>query len=111
MEETLAFWVAVPAETAVRSYEAKGLFRGGDEAEVRLRNLPVERLKENLQRLCQGFAAVLADIRAVGSFRLKEVTLNVEVTAEGGFQLIGTATVGGKGAITLTFAEPRPGEK
>jgi hypothetical protein len=48
---------------------------------------------------------MLDDVKQISSFKLKEVTIQVEVTAEGGIELVGTAKLGGKGAITLTFAE------
>jgi hypothetical protein len=48
---------------------------------------------------------MLNDVKQVGGFQLKQVTIQVEVTAEGGIELVGTAKLGGKGAITLTFSE------
>jgi hypothetical protein len=41
----------------------------------------------------------------VGQFKLKEITMQVEISASGGISIIGTASIGGKGAITLKFAE------
>jgi hypothetical protein len=35
-----------------------------------------------------------------------EIDMQVEVSAEGGIQLMGTAKADGKGAITLTFQRP-----
>ncbi|MEE1756093.1 Pepco domain-containing protein [Streptomyces sp. SP18CS02] len=37
------------------------------------------------------------------AFPLREVQISFEVSAKGGFQLIGTSEVAGKGAITLVF--------
>jgi hypothetical protein len=62
-------------------------------------------LKENLQYVSNALMTVLADIRKIGQFKLQQVEIQVEVTAEGGVHFIGTAKVGGKGAITLTFSE------
>lgn len=75
------------------------------DADVLLERIPVETLQENLGKLCQQVGTVVSHARQVGDFKLKEVTVQVEITAEGGVEMIGTAKVGGKGAITLTFAE------
>ncbi|MEL7510448.1 MAG: hypothetical protein AAFN42_24225, partial [Cyanobacteria bacterium J06554_1] len=68
-------------------------------------DLPTELLRKNLTSVCQGMASMLSDVQELGRFRLKEVTVQVEVTAEGGIELVGTAKLGGTGAITLTFSE------
>jgi hypothetical protein len=81
----------------------KAIFR--PDAEVLLEYIPAERLRESLSKLCGGLSKIFSDIKAVGNFRLQEVTVQVEITAEGGISLIGTASVGGKGAITLKFVE------
>lgn len=100
----IPFLVSLPDVDA--DIEEKGVFSLKDSKEVvAIRNISTERLKANLNNVCQGLAETLQDIKAVGSFRLKEVTIQVEVTAEGGVELIGTAKLGGKGAITLTFSE------
>ena len=97
--ETIPFLVSLPEEEE----QVKGIF--SVDTEIAVRNLPVERLRENLNHVCQEFASVLNAVKKVGNFRLKEVTIQVEVSAEGGVELIGTAKLGGKGAITLTFGE------
>jgi hypothetical protein len=45
-------------------------------------------------------------VKAVGGFELAEVQVAVELTAEGGVNLIGNLTAGAKGAIQLTFKPP-----
>jgi hypothetical protein len=97
--ETIPFLVSLPDEEE----QVKGIFSA--DTEIAVRDLPVDRLRENLNIVCQGFACVFNDVKRVGNFRLKQVTIQVEVTAEGGIELIGTAKLGGKGAITLTFSE------
>ncbi|MDJ0592012.1 MAG: hypothetical protein QNJ72_18825 [Pleurocapsa sp. MO_226.B13] len=100
----IPFLVSLPEQDA--DEEVKGLFSSrGSKDVVAVRNIPTDRLKKNLSSVCQGLAETLQDIKAVGNFRLKEVSIEVEVTAEGGVELIGTAKLGGKGAITLTFSE------
>lgn len=96
--DTIPFLVSLPDEEE----HAKGIFSTVD---IVVCELPTDQLRENLTNVCQGVAAVLTDIKKVAGFKLKEVTIEVEVTAEGGIMLIGTAKLGGKGAITLTFSE------
>jgi len=71
----------------------------------RIREMDVDKLRESLSQLSENAAMIFQNMKQVGDFRLKEVQLQVEVTAEGGFALIGTAKAGVKGAITLTFKE------
>jgi hypothetical protein len=98
--ETIPFLVSLPEED---EREVKGIFSG--DADIVVRDLPTEKLRENLKKVCQGVATILNDVKQVGGFRVKEVTIQVEVSAEGGVELVGTAKLGGKGAITLTFSE------
>ena len=51
-------------------------------------------------------AEAFQDIRQVGEFSLSEVSIELEVTAEGGVAFIGTAKVSGSGSITLKFNPP-----
>ncbi len=62
-------------------------------------------LQKNLAGVCNAFTEALQDIKKVGDFTLEEVTLGVEVSAEGGVSFIGSAKAGGKGAITLKFVK------
>ncbi len=98
--EEIPFLVSLPDE---EDQEVKGLFSRN--SDIGIAQIPVDRLKENLSRVCQGLATALNDVKKVGNFKLKEVTIGVEVTVEGGVNFVGTANVEGKGAITLTFAE------
>jgi hypothetical protein len=97
--ETIPFLVSLPDE----DQQVKGIF--STETDIVVRDLPTERLRENLNKVCEGVASMVSDVKKIGSFQLKQVTIQVEVTAEGGIELIGTAKLGGKGAITLTFSE------
>lgn len=107
--ETLPIIVSLTDEEAERLTNdaqkagTKGLFRrDGDTAKA---FVSTEKLKVELAAVSAAVLKVLDDIKQVGQFKLKEVTLGVEVTAEGGIVLVGTAKVGGKGAITLKFTE------
>ncbi|MEM8532967.1 MAG: hypothetical protein AAGF95_19115 [Chloroflexota bacterium] len=99
--ETIPFLVTVPEEDV---NDEMGIFRPAD-GDVRIQQIPVETLKHNLTAVSQSVMGALGDIKQVGQFRLQEVKLQVEVTVDGGINLIGTANLGGKGAITLKFAE------
>lgn len=100
MEQQLAIWVSSIED---QPGETKSIFR--PDAEAVLSYIPTDKLRVSMQKVCADLAGVLDDIKAIGRFRLKEVQIQVEVSAEGGVQLIGTATLGGKGAITMTFVE------
>lgn len=97
--ESIPFLVSLPDEDD----QVKGIF--SPDADIAVRELPTERLRENLTRVCEEVASMVKDVKKIGSFQLKQLTIQVEVTAEGGIELIGTAKLGGKGAITLTFSE------
>ena len=66
-----------------------------------------DQLAASLKDLTGELGKIFADLQRVGGFELNEVQVGLEISAEGGFNLIGSAKAGGKGAITLTFA-PRP---
>jgi len=99
--ETLPFLVRI--SEAEGPTDVKGFF--SSESIIGVCQVPVDALRQNLSNIAETVLTVLEDIKEVGRFRLKEVTLQVEVTAQGGVQLIGTANLGGKGAITLKFSE------
>ncbi len=98
--DTIPFLVRAPSDSAS---DTRGLFRKSQE--IVGKRIPVDALKTNLQSVSQSVMTILQDIKQVGDFRLKEVTFHVEVSAEGGVELIGTASVGGKGAVSLKFSE------
>ena len=66
--------------------------------------LNTEELAASLRELTGELGKLFGDIRRVGGFELQQVQVGLEISAEGGFSLIGSAKAGGKGAITLTFA-------
>jgi hypothetical protein len=80
-----------------------GLFQ--PDSLIGLQQIPVDVLKKNLRSISDEMVKVLDEIKQVGQFKLREVTMQVEISASGGISVIGTASVGGKGAITLKFAE------
>ncbi|HEC84676.1 MAG: hypothetical protein DRR08_03250 [Candidatus Parabeggiatoa sp. nov. 2] len=71
----------------------------------RLKHIDTDVLRASLETLSTQVAEMLQDIqKEFGGFKLKEVQLQVEVNAEGGVALIGTAKAGTTRGITLTFA-------
>lgn len=100
----IPFLVSLPDQSS--DEEVKSIFSPRRSQDVvALRDIPADQLKKNLSSVCKDLMTTLEDIKSVGKFRLKEVCIQAEVTAEGGIELIGTAKLGGKGAITLTFCE------
>ena len=65
--------------------------------------ISVDTLRASLTKLTENLSTLLADLKAVGGFELAEVQVAVELTAEGGVNLIGNLTAGAKGAMQLTF--------
>lgn len=66
-----------------------------------------EELKASLVNIRAGLDEMFTEIAEVGSFNLAEIKVVLEVTAEGGFALVGSAKAGVKGGVTLTFAPPK----
>jgi hypothetical protein len=100
--EVLSF---VVADGDVESDNTMGMFAPG-EAAVRLKEIPVVVLRENLDRTFSALRATFKDLtQSLGDLRLKEVQIGLEISAQGGVHLIGTAQVGAKSAITLVFGE------
>jgi hypothetical protein len=92
-EESLVFIVDVPT-------------KGGPG--VGIAEIPVKQLRASLNAATAGLADVLRDLWKVGEFQLNEITIGLEISAEGGVHFIGTSKVGGKGSISLKFAAPKP---
>ncbi|MBF0453044.1 MAG: hypothetical protein HQK75_20250 [Candidatus Magnetomorum sp.] len=67
--------------------------------------MDVSKLRQSLADFSEGISEICSDIQHVGTFKLKQVEVLVELTAEGGFALFGLAKVGTKGAINLTFTD------
>ncbi len=103
--------VRVEAESMETTTPAPGVRGGAREVAGRggrgvtdLIPLNTEELAASLRELTGELGKLFGDIRRVGGFELQQVQVGLEISAEGGFNLIGSAKAGGKGAITLTFA-------
>lgn len=81
-----------------------GTLSGGTLSDAGKKNIDTEKLRNSLSELSGQISEILQDIKNVGDFKLREVNLSVEISAEGGVALIGTAKAGAKGAISLTFS-------
>ena len=68
-----------------------------------IKNIDADKIRQSLSDLSGQISGILQDIKAVGDFKLKEVQLSVQIGAEGGVALIGTAKAKAEGAITLTL--------
>jgi hypothetical protein len=68
-----------------------------------LQDIDTTRLRQSLAQLTEQISGVLQDIKTVGSFQLKEVQLQVAITAEGGVALVGLVKAGVSGTIALKF--------
>jgi len=74
---------------------------GGDEPKGVLKHVDTDKLKNSVLALTSQLSGVFADLKTVGEFQLSEVSVSVEVSAEGGLILIGKAGI--SGGINLKF--------
>ncbi|MGB0909181.1 MAG: Pepco domain-containing protein [Nitrospirales bacterium] len=66
--------------------------------------MDARKIKDSLSTFSTEIGTILQGVQAKGDFHLSEVELKVELSAEGGVTLIGTAKAGIAGAITLKFS-------
>lgn len=85
--------------------QKKGIVsKSPDSSSLVYRDLPIEKLKENLNDFTDKISEVLNGIQGkIKNYQLDEIELNVELSASGSIRLIGSVEVGTTGAITLTF--------
>lgn len=100
--QTIPFRVeAEPGE----DHDAKGgIF--SEESGSKIIEVSVDALRASLQSISESFLEAVANIGAVGQYRLKEVSVKLEIGAEGGVNFIGSANIKGSGAIELKFGLP-----
>jgi hypothetical protein len=105
--------IAAPSDTHTGGVVDKGFFKSLEPVNlvpagakrIETKPLDVDKIKANLEAFCKTVNGMLEDIEEVGKFKLTEITLSVEISSEGGIELIGTAKVGGKGAVELKFTK------
>lgn len=96
-------WVAERTNASDVARPKSPLGVGGGQVGAVLKGLSPEILHKSLEDFCQGVGQILIGTRQVGEFELEEVTLQVEVSAEGGFELIGVSKAGGAASMQLKF--------
>ncbi len=102
--DTLPIWVVdIPADEELEA-RTKGLGFKRPDVDAMLKHISVDAMQQSLAGVARAIGTALGDIKAVGDFELREVTIQAEISASGGVNLVGTATAGGKGAITLKFS-------
>lgn len=69
-----------------------------------VKEIETGKIRQSLASLTEEISGLFQDIQQVGHFQLKEVELQVAITAEGGVALIGLAKAGVTGTIKLKFA-------
>ncbi len=69
-----------------------------------IKQVDAGKISQSMVSLTDKISTILEDIKSVGNFKLKNVTLSVEINAEGGVSLIANARAGIKGTIQLTFS-------
>lgn len=84
---------------------SKGVF---DKIDTTTTKLPVDKLKKEFIDVQDGLSELFKDMNSVGDFKLKKITMGIEISVEGGINIIATAKAGSKGTINLTF-EPQTG--
>lgn len=93
----VAVWIA-PVDTET----SKGLV--GSAAPAVLKELDPQQLNASLKKLAADMEVILSDVATAGGYCLDQIAIGAEINGEAGINLIGTAKVGGKATITLTFA-------
>jgi hypothetical protein len=76
----------------------------GDVIEKQIAEIDADTLRKSLTGLSSQLGTLFQDIKNVGGFKLSQVQVSLEISAEGGVALIGTAKAGARGAINLTFS-------
>ncbi|ETX03173.1 MAG: hypothetical protein ETSY1_00995 [Candidatus Entotheonella factor] len=68
-----------------------------------LKEIDAETIQRGLNQLSEQIASLAQQTKPTDGIRLKQIQVQVGITAEGGIALIGLAKAGVSGAITLTF--------
>jgi hypothetical protein len=98
MEDTISALVTSPDPS-------KGIFGGGPVIPVQI---PVEKFSASLSDLVSKLRTATASLVAkADGWSLKELEVGLELTAEGGVSLIGTAKAGGTASLKLTLVHEK----
>ncbi len=69
-----------------------------------IKEVDADTIKSSLSELSGKLSDIFQDIKTVGDFKLKEVSLSVQISAEGGVSLVGIAKAKAAGTISLKFS-------
>jgi hypothetical protein len=94
--------ISVIVEVQDSGEETKGLFGGSRRAERR--ELSIETLQNELKAETEKLLAVLDGVPAKAGWKLDEVEVGVDISAESGVSFIGTATFGATASFKLRFS-------
>ena len=85
--------------------DEKGIFPAGVESFAASRRIPVETLAANLRSVVHALTGAVAQANAERreGMHLVEMSVTLEVTAEGGVNLVGSASLSGKAGLELRF--------
>ena len=91
---------AISVIVANDQYQSKG----GNTSSVISKTISGETLKENLNEFVANIGKTFDGLKSTAkSFELEEFELNIEVSANGGINLIGMVQGGAKSGITMKF--------
>ncbi|MEB4589964.1 hypothetical protein VSS37_03140 [Candidatus Thiothrix sp. Deng01] len=82
--------------------------RGGRKLPPGIKEIDSAELASKMQELSQQLSEVFSKVETVGKFKLNKVELGIEISGEGGINLIANGKVGGKGSIKLVFEPAKP---
>jgi hypothetical protein len=68
-----------------------------------IREIDSAQLADKMQELSEQLTEVFGKVENVGKFKLSKVELGIEISGEGGINLIANGKVVGKGAIKMVF--------
>ncbi len=93
--------IPVVVATDTSSPQTLGL---GSSVQERIEKIDAEVLRQSIGKLTGQLNSLFEDVQNVGNFELNSVQISLEISAEGGVALIGSAKAGAKGALSLTFS-------
>jgi hypothetical protein len=75
-----------------------------DHLEKFIADIDADTLRQSLTSLSTQLRTLFQDVKKVGDFKLSQIQVGIQISAEGGVALIGTAKAGASGTINLTFS-------
>lgn len=96
-------YIRVADENEAARTPSSTLGRGGRNLPPGIREIDSAELANKMQELSEQLSEVFSKVETVGKFKLNKVELGIEISGEGGINLIASGKVGGKGSIKLVF--------